>query len=813
MARDYSFKKFSNQSRVFRSEEAFSGGMNYTDSPIDAGQSKMLVNFDIADDGYSLKPRAGIKLDYAAFVANEANTNVINNFPNNATTTNICAIGDYFYQNILYKYVVMLDTATKKVFIGTIAPIIPTNVSEANNIKTEGMDIAETFIYSDYIDYTGATIHDEAIANKRAYAKQQVGTKAWNGAYYFFGKNGNETGLYFTAFNTDTKRFYFKKVEPTTLTALEASPNKFNMLLKNPYVFQNNITAGAFVLHGVLCYNDTNSIVVSPKIKTKYTYKLAYSAPASTKYKITWEWKDFNGTSWTMLKEQTITTGSTAIDLSCDFASPIKDSLMRVTITGYTNDAINTYPDQVLATPISCDTEIQNSAANAELKNYDLTKATGMCYWQNRLVLWGFSEDNIILASETNLPEWFAYPNNVDMFEEPIIHCEPYLDSLLVFTTQKLYKLTMLSDGSGWTKTCIQDHLYLTTFDTNLIQTIKNMVFFKSGNSYFMVVPSAATTSATGLTIAPISKPIQWLLDNFKTTVLDVLKDMYSFEGTLELEHCINYINNTDLVIDYLFNIGTTLLNFCLIYNTDNRTWRTHIFESQGLLKMYKSDATKDGTLATFSTGFVKVQNSYTFDLISVLTPVIQFFKRTPNEPDDYYLLNDYNTELPEQMKELYYSTHKYKNYQLLDTGYRALDEVNMKKRHREFQLRFNNKSEKPLHFGTTFYIDGEDRKNMYKYEIEHNTDITSENYGVINVVPKLDTNVEIPGTTLLYALENDINSWTLDVSQFPQVPLIKARVSVSGKGYHSRLKLLSVNELNYELLGLCWVFKYKNLR
>ena len=101
----------------------------------------------------------------------------------------------------------------------------------------------------------------------------------------------------------------------------------------------------------------------------------------------------------------------------------------------------------------------------------------------------------------------------------------------------------------------------------------------------------------------------------------------------------------------------------------------------------------------------------------------------------------------------------------------------------------------------------------MYKYEIEHNTDITSENYGVINVVPKLDTNVEIPGTTLLYALENDINSWTLDVSQFPQVPLIKARVSVSGKGYHSRLKLLSVNELNYELLGLCWVFKYKNLR
>ena len=810
---DYQFKKFQNTTRTFSSEEKFNLGMNYTDSPIEPGQSKMLVNFDISNDGYSLKPRAGIKPDTVAFIAKTANTNAINNFLSSSTSAIICAVGDHIFNNQLYRYAVLLDLDTKKTIISTISNNIESNAKDTDKFKVEGMAISDTCLYSDYINHFGTKIHDETMGSSedtsKKYTTQHVGTKAWNGAYCFFGKTdvNKKSELYTTAFDESSKRFYFKKINPTALTALEASPNKFNMLLDNPYSFQNNIVAGAFVLQGVLCYDSNNTLVVSPKIKTKYNYKLAYTAPSAT-YTVKWEWKDFNGTSWTTIKEEQISISDKAIDITCEFAAPIKDSLMRVSVT----QGSNTYPDQVLAIAINCDAETQSSSANSELKKYDLSKASGMCYWQNRLVLWGFSNDNIIIASETNLPEWFPYPNNIDLFEEPVIHCEPYLDALLVFTTQKLYKLTMLADGTGWTKTCIQEHLHLTQFDTNLIQTIKNMVFFKSGNSYFMVVPSSANTT-TGLTIAPISKPIQWLLDNFKGTVTEIIKDMYNSTEVLQLEYCFNYINNSDLIINYVFKSNSNLLNFCLIYDTEARTWRTHLFESQGLLKMYKSDATKDGTLISLISGFVKVQNSYTGETLIPKSPVIQFFKRTPNEPDDYYLLDSYNTDTPDIMDEQFYIEHTYKNYQFLDTGYRALGEVNTKKRHREFQLRFNNKSEKPLHFGTTFYIDGEDRKNMYRYEIQHDTDPTSDNYGVISVVPKLETNVEVAGTTLLYDVENNINSWTLNVSQFPQVPLIKARVAVSGKGYHNKLKLLSINELNYELLGLCWVFKYKNLR
>ena len=81
------------------------------------------------------------------------------------------------------------------------------------------------------------------------------------------------------------------------------------------------------------------------------------------------------------------------------------------------------------------------------------------------------------------------------------------------------------------------------------------------------------------------------------------------------------------------------------------------------------------------------------------------------------------------------------------------------------------------------------------------------------SVVPVLNLDSQLYSETILGETEEDINAWTLDVSEFPDVPLNKIRVAISGKGYHNKLKLLSINEKNYELLGLCWVFKYKNLR
>ena len=773
MAYDYGFKKFSHQPRVNFPEESFANGMNYTDTPLKAGLSKMMLNFDISTDGTSLKPRASFRTSEVFYKANKTTFNI----------NKLEYIGDSF-----------VDTSNTNFEKITYAVGSNTNSKEAYIFtKTQKLE-QDSFINCDA--YNAVVIRG---LNKNTNG-DIVGTSAWNGSFYYM----SESGLAYLKYNETQNEMQSALVTPTQLTALEASPNKFNMLLANPYSFTNSIVAGAFVLNGVLPYLN-NALIVSPKINTKYTYKLNYTAPASTKYDVVWEWKDYNGTTWTQIKKETVSISTSAPDISCVFASPIKSSLLRVTVTGYDGNTIKTYPDQVTAISIECDSETQNSALNSELKNYDLSKATGMCYWQNRLVLWGFSSDPIIIASETNLPEWFPYPNNIDLFEEEIIKCIPYLDTLLVFTNKKIHQLTMLSDGSGWSKSCIQDHLQIDSADKEFIQTIKNMVFFKSGNYYYMVVPSATT----GLSIAPISTPLHHMLDNFDEVVNETINEVYNYNKGLTFTRSYSYVNNDDLVVNYIYKTEldkNLYINFSLIYDTAERTWRTQVYESQSEYCVYKQSATADSVLATLTQ--IQIENS-------VNQPLIQIINRDPNNPKDYYIIEGLfiSPDTDEDSQIAFDVTHKFLNYQFLDTGYRNLDYPDTKKRHREFQIRFNNISEEPLLFGTTFLVDGDERKNMYRYEVMHETNPESKSYGLITYEPILVEEELVQGSTILTDLTNDINAWKLDISAFPHIPLVKARIPISGKGYNNRLKILSVNEKNYELLGLCWVYKLMNLR
>lgn len=836
MAYDYSFKKFENTPRQFSPEETFNLGMNFTDAPVETGSVKFMLNFDLSDDGVSLKPRAGVRTTMTAVSTEESST-----FEGNNGLYHIGAAYEYHHYSEKYICVLFIQNVTNKVLIGTVKERnTGDNIIQYSAIEgTETLDlyVSDTPNITARITehWSSEKIHGLGFLKADATEGKNVGTQAWNRDFYFFGVDAsNVSHLYHTKFDENTKLFIIEAVTPTTLTALEASPNKFNMLLEEPYNFVNSIVAGTFVLQGIICY-ENNEIVVSPRIKTKYRYKLAYTTPSNTKYDIKWEWKDYNGTEWTELKTETVNITTVTTDIYCDFSAPVENSLMRVTVTKYNADTLNTYPEQVLAIGINCDAEAQKTTANSTLKTYDLGAATGMCFWQNRLVLWGY-KDPVIFVSDTNLPEWFPYPNNTDLFEEPVIHCEPYLDTLLVFTTQKLYQLAMLTDGSGWTKTCIQDHLYLTELDAKLIQTVKNMVFFKSGNSYYMVVPS--TTTAAGLTIAPIGKPIQSFLDNFYKNITDILRDVYSYVRDLRLGYCFSYVDYNDIIVQYVFRTTQTAnylnyLNFCLVYNTENRTWRTHIYETHNICHVLKQDATKNSTLISFNSGLssaLAIENSGT---LVRETPkfrfLIEVMTKDSNNPKDFFIplsyyyypsaklikngitqtLTDESPDVDTILKE----EHPFLNYQYLDTGFRTLEYPHNKKRYREFQLRINNKTGNTLKFGTSFYIDEECRRNMYQYNIEHDTNPISETYKSISVIPEVVLDTLVQGDTILGETQEDINAWTLDESVFSDIPLIKVRVAVSGKGYHNKLKLLSVNETNYELLSICWVFKYKNLR
>ena len=176
--------------------------------------------------------------------------------------------------------------------------------------------------------------------------------------------------------------------------------------------------------------------------------------------------------------------------------------MVRIT---FTKDE-TTFPEQVLTAAFNLSQD-DNTNTNLKQENYDLSTATGMSYWKNRLIVYGLPQDKTVLfMSDVNDPTYFPYPNSADLFDEPVVHVLPFLDNLLVFTSTKLYMITLSEDGLGWNKKHIQSNLDIKEWDTHLIQQVKNMVFFKSGNYYYMVVPSTKFTTLNQLVVTPVSK-------------------------------------------------------------------------------------------------------------------------------------------------------------------------------------------------------------------------------------------------------------------------------------------------------------------
>jgi hypothetical protein len=152
--------------------------------------------------------------------------------------------------------------------------------------------------------------------------------------------------------------------------------------------------------------------------------------------------------------------------------------------------------------------ESYGEATNIKQETYDLSTASGMEFWSNRLVLWGVEKDpTILFISDVNDPTYFPYPNNISVYDEPIVCVKAYLGSILVFTTNAVYQITLNSDGTSWNSTLVQSNLNISPWDRHLIQVVRNMVFFKSGDYYYMLVPKAQASTGK-LALAPISSNI-----------------------------------------------------------------------------------------------------------------------------------------------------------------------------------------------------------------------------------------------------------------------------------------------------------------
>jgi len=794
------YKQYKRQTRTQLTEEKFNLGINFTSAPLTEGYQSMLVNYDQKSDGNILKPRAGLHVVKAGLGC-----------AFDASQYMICAGKACVEEDNTYNRQIIIGKPTTAVagtalYSGTLQALTVSENEIADTATTGSIkDITcHPLNRDDSVGYfrkpDAAQIHG-MVLNNTSYIARQVGTYAYGNSYYCFRAPNTLT---YTKYNAVSKKQEFNDVAVRALTPKEAVSGGYNMLAANPYIFAN--TAGdALQFFGILPYDAFGNLKMSPQLNETVHYKCFYQAAVADAYKFIWEWKEPTSETWNLI-QVTYAAMTELPVLEASLSSPVKDILFRISAYKKMEDTTyNSTVDKIMTVGFTFNRETFGSTANIDVQSYDLSTCSGMTYWQNRLIVYGVTKNpTILFTSDINNPGYFPYPNGVDTFDEPIVYVTPFLDNLLVFTATKLILLTLTADGISWTKKTIQGNLSINDWDIHLIKVVKNMVFFKSGNYYYMVVPRA--TSTTGeLTIAPISKNIETFLDNFQENIASIVDLMYAYNSSLTLTHYYNFLDFEDMHNVYVFAIENAdsmkavYLNVDLLYSTITRAWRVHIYESQNILIPYRQDATKKGTLMSLF--------HYTWNGSNGTG--VQFHEFTETQASDVYIPNYLvlTGGTVTDPTELFTAVHQYKNFQLLDTGYRE-HYTDYNKRYRELQLKFNNTSQKALHFMTEFTIDGDARKTFYKQEYTYETDPLKENYGVITLerVP-IDEQV-LPGSTILAENEQDINAWTLDSSVFPENLLCKVRIPVSGKGYAPKFRLLSLTEEQYELLNITWVFR-----
>ena len=605
---------------------------------------------------------------------------------------------------------------------------------------------------------------------------------------------------------------------------------------------------------------------------------------------VRWEWREATSSDWVVIKEETAPFPTddeeNYLPLTCDFSLSTENSIIRLSLFDAIlkeKDTQNEIINKRLAsttvgiTAITTQTEQKTNIVNTV--NYDLSLPMKQLSWGNRLVkYYGISDvrfshgshytdvrvppefSNLLFVSAVNSPDYFPYPNSVDTFDEPIVGCANYGDDLLVFTKAKLYRLTYNTSDQGWTKALIQDKFSIDTVrettvvrnkditpsnvdpdyqfgevscetQTMLYTPIRQYAAYRSNKRIFMILPSKNGTG--NVTLAPISNAIKELLDPIelrpgvvnpseRNPLKEILKQILKItirSGTL-VDYGINsYTSKMWLHADYnniiyslIYSVYymNTMHDICvqLRYNIDLYSWTVYMFELHGsdVRPVYHAN-----TKTLYYDTYRVLGDGDTRQLLSFRC--VQDIQNVKDE-----------CKVPTGVDPLKYIM---KNYQYFDTGNREINS-DIRKRFREWQLKFVNPEVTTLQFYTNFYIDNRLRNTFQG--LETSTKSTADGDGFEVIVNETYTpnatyvpNARIASGAILTSPDPDaedltkpssstildnVDAWEIGLSSFDTVPFIKVRKPVSGKGYTPRLVIFSFNEKRWELLNCTWVYR-----
>ena len=875
MANTAVYKQYNRNERRAVLETDFSKGMMASNSIVDEGYVRSLVNFTYEKENGSLVPRPALRpyqvimpdvnadmSDYPLWLSDSLAIKDVKECVEDGVTYYQIIAGALDEHDSGWLCII---TVEKTDAISTIT------IDEDYTFDIRFGGSYYTVVQEPVLFYSSNVpqIHDIFLIED--YSKRMdfpVGAFAYGNSFYFFIEDGNDTKMCRTVFDPHSvpAKYIYEEVTPKTLSVSEAVTYGYNMLLKDAaYSFVNQHSAANVQFEGILPYESDSThthskLVMTPRKGQQVDLVCYYNVPNGGAYDIIWESRETTASDWTQLKKETITFSDNTFLCLDGFFAQDKEIMVRVTAYNPNTDIV----EKAIVVGFDFSVASYGAASTLDQKVYDLATATGMEVWNNRIVLWGLPADpTILFISDYNEPSYFPYPNNIVVFDEPIIYAIEFMDSLCVFTTNKLYQVSRSDDGNSWTSTVLQSHLSINPWDKHLVQTVRNMLYFKSGNYYYMMVPKAQ--SQTGeLTLAPITNPITSFFDNFSVNVQNILKETYGYTDEYELLSYYNFLDYEDVHNLYLykFDNSTALLHFDVIYNTVDRTWKVWTYESAQILFPFKHNATETGLLATISKvipydiegheGEARIIQLFTWDKNSVrggyIPPTTRLFYDPGNDSvvvegqtlilpgaiattegttvvigDEY--ADAYDTLVTIIGADGYYSGFKvediskaiadvyingsdyftFKNYQYIDTGYRN-DELHAKKRYREIQLLIDNLDKKDMQFGLDYMLDGAPHRIYYKYDVSQVIDEFDPEYGIVYIDSTPYLSVELDNI-------DNVNQWVLDQELNPEVSFWKVRIAVSGKGTSPRLKFYSRNEKRFGLLSLNWISRIMHMR
>ena len=667
-----------------------------------------------------------------------------------------------------------------------------------------------------------------------------------NGAFYATTKQWIEEG----EDNNKTKR------NPTTVEEL---PTELDNYKYGDWWYVEGTKEYYMVMPGTTLSDKRVALFGTSKPAASVQLTPTISKEAENKVRVHWQIRTVNSSSWVDVYNQEIELNSEHEPFTVTTTMSSDEVLVKLTISDPldTDDLNQEYVLTTNTIGLSLVTDELATTLNLSPVKYDLGTCSGMCEWEQRLVVWGVHDAlNTVFVSDVNNPTFFPYPNNIDTFPEPVLHVFNYGNELLVVTATALYRLTWDSEGLGWTHTLVQRNLRITQADIPMCCVVKNMFFFKSGEQYYMLVPKSSGVSGE-TTIAPVSKPIESLLNNFGAEFNEVLKTLLDKDEDIikEMFSLVDYyshVNGNIVVLNYVVDLkrnttGTesvtdsAYITIQLMYDTDTRAWSTYIFETAHIPKAIQADTTRYQRYLQVM--YAEDIGQYDYDA-GTLAIALTGYKDDPFIAEDWMLpskndLSDSDVQYIENYepefntnKNIVMHNYTLQNYQFLDTGNRDIN-TDMKKRFREFQFKMRNVNATSLGMKTSFLIDGSLRRDLQKFSPRYVTD-ESTGEAVIVIERTLDNNPdylsfvpeykitrverviastkmvqdagELTPTTL--AESTDPDYWVIDQSAFPGRTFWKIRVAISGKGYTPRAQLLSTNLKSFEVLGHNWVYR-----